>query len=52
MSTVGKESLEMLLRFGDGIWPCNADDAEALGARLRDKLCLERGRIAQKSRLA
>jgi hypothetical protein len=52
MRPVGEERLEMRFRFGDGIGPCDADDAETLGARLRDKPGLERGRIGQKSRLA
>jgi hypothetical protein len=52
MGTVGEETLEMLFCFGDGVWPRDADDAEALRARLRDKPRLERGRIVQKSRSA
>jgi hypothetical protein len=52
MGAIGEESIEMLFSFGDGIRRSYADDAEALRVRLRDKLCLECGRIAQKSRSA
>ena len=52
MGAVGEESLEMLFCPGNGIRRRHADDAKALRVRLREKLRLERGRVAQKSRSA
>ena len=52
MGAVGEETLEMFFRLGNGIRRSNTDDAETQRVRLRDKPRLQRGGIAQKSRLA
>ena len=52
MATVGDESLEALLRFGDGIRRRDAEVVEAVRARDFRQRGFDRGGIAQKSRSA
>ena len=48
----GEKAREPLLRLRDRVRPRDADDVEALRARLRSKRGLQRGWIVQKSRSA
>jgi hypothetical protein len=54
VTALGDEALEMRARIRDGVGPRDTDGVEALFARGRDKLLLDRRRrrAAQKSRLA